>query len=188
MCFLFILQPCVMLLLFLCSPYRFKGEADPSPNFNRARSCSSTFSLVPSFSQASSSAFSRKSSLSSSDFSLSSSTRRASSSSSIRVCYSSLSIHIVSRARRTPYSNFNPARLCSSAFCIYSSARRASTSVLSDPDPLPQLSALPLQRGVPTLQPLAMCAPPPPPLSVSLQGLGLPPLLPSAVRAYEPLL
>ena len=66
--------------------------------------------------------------------------------------------------------------------------RRASSSVLSEPAPLPQLSALPLQQGIPPLQPLSVCAPPPPPLSVSLQGLGIPPILPSAVRAYAPLL
>ena len=56
------------------------------------------------------------------------------------------------------------------------------------PPPLPQLSALPLQRGVPPLQPLSMRALPRPQLSVFLQGIGVPPLLPSAVRAYDPLL
>ena len=57
----------------------------------------------------------------------------------------------------------------------------------ADPDPLPQISALPLQRGVPPLQTLAVCAPTPPPISVSFQGLVVPPLLPSAVRDYAPL-
>ena len=46
--------------------------------------------------------------------------------------------------------------------------------------------ALPLQRGVPPLQPLTMRAPPP--LSVSIQGLGVPQLIPSDARAYAPLL
>ena len=77
-------------------------------------------------------------------------------------------------------------RLGSSAFCIYFLARRAYSSVLSKPDPLPKLSAFPLQRGMPPIQPLAMRAPPPP--SVLIKGLGLPPHLPSAVRAYGPLL
>ena len=45
---------------------------------------------------------------------------------------------------------------------------------------------MPLQRGVPPIQPLAMRALPP--LYVSLQGLGVPLLLPSAARAYAPLL
>ena len=57
----------------------------------------------------------------------------------------------------------------------------------AEPDPLPQLSALPLQRGMPLLQPLAVHDPPPPTLFISHQGLGVPPLLPSAVRAYAPL-
>ena len=61
----------------------------------------------------------------------------------------------------------------------------------AEPDPLPQLSALPLQQGVPPLQNLAVSdpppLPPPPNLSISLQGIGVPPLLPSAVRAYAPL-
>ena len=52
--------------------------------------------------------------------------------------------------------------------------------------PLPQLSALPLQLSMPSLQPLAMNDSPP--LSVLLQGIGVPPLLPSVVRAYAPLL
>ena len=121
-----------------------------------------------------------------SDFSLSSSTRHASSSASIRMCSSSSSIRLASRARRSPSSTFNHARLCSFAFCLASSARRAYSSLLSEPAPLPQLSALPLQRGVPPLQPLTLRAPTP--LSVSLQGLGVPPLLPSAARAYPPLL
>ena len=56
---------------------------------------------------------------------------------------------------------------------------------LAEPDPLPQLSALPLQRGVPPLQPLVMRAPPP--LSVLLQGIGVTPLLTSSVHAYAPL-
>ena len=53
--------------------------------------------------------------------------------------------------------------------------------------PLPHISASPLQRGVPPLQPLAVHypPPPPPPLSVFLQGLGVPPLLTPAVRAYK---
>ena len=58
----------------------------------------------------------------------------------------------------------------------------------ADTAPLPQLSALPLQRGVTPLQPLAMCDPCPSPLSVSIQGIGVTPILPSAVRAYAPLL
>ena len=52
---------------------------------------------------------------------------------------------------------------------------------------LTQLSALPLQQVAPPLQHLAMRAPPPPPIYVSLQGLGVPLLLPSAVLAYAPL-
>ena len=49
--------------------------------------------------------------------------------------------------------------------------------------PLTQISALPIQRVVPSLQPIAMRAtPPPPPLSVSLQGIGTPLILTSAVR------
>ena len=56
------------------------------------------------------------------------------------------------------------------------------------PSPFPQLSAFPLQQSVTTLHPLAVRDPPPPPLSVSLQGLGVHPLLPSAVRDYSPLL
>ena len=55
-----------------------------------------------------------------------------------------------------------------------------------EPDPLPQLSALPLQQDVPPLQPLSVCAPNP--LYVLLQGLGVLPILTSAVRAYDPLL
>ena len=39
---------------------------------------------------------------------------------------------------------------------------------------------------MPPLQPLTMRDPPP--LSVSLQGLGVPPLLPSAARSYAPML
>ena len=46
------------------------------------------------------------------------------------------------------------------------------------PYPLPQLSALPLQGGVPPLWPLSMRARPPPTIFVSLQGIGVPPLLP----------
>ena len=112
--------------------------------------------------------------------------RRASYSASIRVFSSSSSIRLASRARQSPYSTFNPARLCSSAFCLASLERRAYSSFLSEPAPLSQLSAFPLQRGVPPLQPLAMRALPP--LSISLQGLGVPPLLPSAARAYDPLI
>ena len=60
---------------------------------------------------------------------------------------------------------------------------------VSIPSPLPQISALPLQRGVPPLQPPAMCDPTTPPsLSVFLQGIGARPLLPSALRAYAPLI
>ena len=44
-------------------------------------------------------------------------------------------------------------------------------SVLTPP-PLPQLSSLLLQQCVPPIQPLAMNAPPPPLLYISLQGLG----------------
>ena len=58
----------------------------------------------------------------------------------------------------------------------------------ANPAPLPHLSALPLQRGVPPLHPLAVCDPPPHPLSISLQGLGVPPILHSAVHAYAPLI
>ena len=53
--------------------------------------------------------------------------------------------------------------------------------------PLPQILAFPLQRDVPPLQPLTTCAPPPP-LSVSLQGRGEAPLLPSTLSTYVPLL
>ena len=56
-----------------------------------------------------------------------------------------------------------------------------------NPHPLPQILAFPLQRDVPPLHPLSVCAPPPP-LSVSLQGRGEPPLLPLTLRAYVPLL
>ena len=56
----------------------------------------------------------------------------------------------------------------------------------AEPDPLTHISALPLQQVIPPLHPLAVCAPPH--LYVSLQGLCVPPLLPSAVRAYAPLL
>ena len=56
-----------------------------------------------------------------------------------------------------------------------------------NPPPLPQILAFPLQRDMPPLQPLSTCAPPPP-ISVSLQGRGKAPLLPSTLRAYVPLL
>ena len=55
----------------------------------------------------------------------------------------------------------------------------------ADPTPLPHLSALSRQQGVRPLQPLYVRDPPP--LSVSLQWIGVPPLLPSAVHAYAPL-
>ena len=61
-----------------------------------------------------------------------------------------------------------------------------------NPSPLPQLSALPLavhtplQRGMTPLQSLSVRAPLL--LSVSLQGLGVPHLLSSAMRAYFPLI
>ena len=58
----------------------------------------------------------------------------------------------------------------------------------AEPAPLYQLPALSLQQGVPPIQPLDVRATPPPPLSVSLQGLGVPSLLYSDVRAYAPLL
>ena len=58
----------------------------------------------------------------------------------------------------------------------------------AEPVTLPHISSLPLQRSVPPLKTLAVCDPPPPPLSVSLQGLGVHPLLPSAVRTYDTLL
>ena len=58
----------------------------------------------------------------------------------------------------------------------------------ANPAPLPHLSALPLQRGVPPLHSLAVCDPPPPPLSVLLQGLGVPHLLHSTVHDYAPLI
>ena len=76
------------------------------------------------------SSFSRKYSSSSSYFSLSYSTRCASSSPSIRVCSSSSALCLDSRARRTPYSTFNCARLCSSSFCIDYLIRCASFSAL----------------------------------------------------------
>ena len=50
-------------------------------------------------------------------------------------------------------------------------------------DPLPLLSALPIQQGVPPLQRLGVCTPPPPTLSVLLQGLGVSPPITLAVRA-----
>ena len=60
------------------------------------------------------------------------------------------------------------------------------------PDPSPHHSSLNLQRGVPRLQPLSVHAPPPPPptppLYVLLQGISVPPLLPSDMRTYAPLL
>ena len=56
------------------------------------------------------------------------------------------------------------------------------------PASLPQLSALPIQQGVPPIQPLDVRPPPLHPLSVLLQGLGVTPLLDSAVCAYAPLL
>ena len=43
-------------------------------------------------------------------------------------------------------------------------------------------------EAVPPLQPIAMCALRPPPIYVSLQGIGVPQLLPSAVRTYAHLL
>ena len=49
-------------------------------------------------------------------------------------------------------------------------------------------SSLRLQQGVHPLWPLSLRAPPPLPISVPLQGLGVPPLLPSSMRAYAPLL
>ena len=54
--------------------------------------------------------------------------------------------------------------------------------------PLPQLSTVPIQQGVNSLQPLSVYDTPPPPLSISLQGLGETPLIPSALRAYATLL
>ena len=45
-----------------------------------------------------------------------------------------------------------------------------------------------LKRGVPPLQPLAVCAPPHPLISVSLRGIEVHPLLPSSMRAYDPLI
>ena len=72
------------------------------------------------------------------------------------------------------------------AFLIWKGVTLCHTS--TDPDPLPQLSDLTLQLGVPPLKPLAVRNPPPPPLFVSLQGIGVSPLLPSAVRSYAPLL
>ena len=69
---------------------------------------------------------------------------------------------------------------------IFLKERLKSEEVLSKPAPLPQLSALPLQRGLPHLQRLAMHSTLP--LSVLLQGIGIPPLLPSAVHPYSPLL
>ena len=57
-----------------------------------------------------------------------------------------------------------------------------------EPAPLPQISAFTIQRGVPPLRLLAVHAPPPPLLYVLLLGIGLPPILTSAVRAYAPLI
>ena len=74
------------------------------------------------------------------------------------------------------------------AFCLASLARRASSSVLSKPAPLTHISALPLQRGVPHLQPLAVHAPSPPLLSILLQVICIHPLPHSGVRAYAPLI
>ena len=133
MCKLFILQPSVFSRACssssaLCLDSR--ARRNPSYTPSRARSCSYIFSLAPSVSQASSLAFSRKSSSYSSDFSLSSSTRRASSSASIRVCSSSSALCLDSRVRRTPSSNFNRVRLCSSGFFLFSSTRHASSSPL----------------------------------------------------------
>ena len=59
---------------------------------------------------------------------------------------------------------------------------------MNTPPPLTQLSTLPLQQGVPPPHPLGMRAYPYPPLYVSLQGIGLPPLLPSAMLTYTPML
>ena len=56
-----------------------------------------------------------------------------------------------------------------------------------NPPHLPQCLALPLKQHVPSLQPLYARAPPPP-LSVSIQGRGKPPLLNLTVRACVPLL
>ena len=56
-----------------------------------------------------------------------------------------------------------------------------------NPPPFPQILAFPLQRDVLPLQTPAAQAPPPP-LSVLLQGRDEPPLLPSTVRAYVPIL
>ena len=142
MCFLFSLQPCVMLLLLLHSLSQFKGKAGPSSNFSCVHSCSSTFSLAPSASRASSSAFSRKSSSSSSYFSLSSSTRRASSSASIRVCSSSFYIRLASRVRRTPTSTFIRALLPSPFHIKYNTTpsshflNKSFCSCCSSVDPL----------------------------------------------------
>ena len=97
-----------------------RESLNPPSTFRCTGSCSSTFNLSPSACQDFSSVFSRKSSSSSSALSLSSSTRLASSSASIRVCSSSSTLHIASRARKNPYSNFNHAHLCSSAFCLAS--------------------------------------------------------------------
>ena len=55
------------------------------------------------------------------------------------------------------------------------------------PTSLPQLFAFSLQQDVPPLHHLSTCAPPPL-ISVSTQGRGEPPLLPSTVRAYVPLI
>ena len=55
------------------------------------------------------------------------------------------------------------------------------------PTPLPNLSALSLQRDVPTLKPLDVRATLPL-LYISLQGLGVPHFIPSSVHAYATLL
>ena len=55
------------------------------------------------------------------------------------------------------------------------------------PAPLTQISALPLQQGVPTLQPLSACDTPPL-IYVLLQRRCKLPLRPSTVRDYVPLI
>ena len=73
-----------------------------------------------------------------------------------------------------------------SAFPLQRGVPRLQTSVVN---PNPPISALLLQQGVLPLQPSSMrAADAPPPLSVSIQGRGRPPPPPSAVRVRAPLL
>ena len=59
---------------------------------------------------------------------------------------------------------------------------------MRNPPCLPQISALTLQQGMPPLQNLAVRAHHFPLISILLQGIYIPPLIPSSLRAYAPLL